>query len=48
MEWMGSPEVTAVTTGLFVVSEVLASVPAIRANSVFQLVFGLMKKLAGK
>lgn len=33
---------------LFLVSEILASIPAIKANSIFQLAVGIVKKLAGK
>jgi hypothetical protein len=48
IDWMSSPEVTVISTSLFAVSEALALIPAIRANSVFQLMVGLMKKLMGK
>lgn len=33
---------------LFGVSEALAQIPALKANSVFQLLSGLLQKLAGK
>lgn len=33
---------------LFGISEALAMIPAIKSNSVFELIFGLLKKLAGK
>ena len=33
---------------LFGVSEALALIPAIKANSVFTLVFDILKRLAGK
>lgn len=33
---------------LFGVSEALALIPQLKANSVFQLVFGILKSLAGK
>jgi len=33
---------------LFGLSEVLALIPSVKANSVFQLVSGLVKKAAGK
>lgn len=33
---------------LFGISEALSMIPAIKANGIFQLVFGLLAKLAGK
>jgi hypothetical protein len=33
---------------LFLLSEILASVPAIKANSIFQLAVAIIKKMAGK
>jgi hypothetical protein len=33
---------------LFGLSEALALIPQVKANSVFQLVFGVLKSLAGK
>lgn len=33
---------------LFAVSEALSLIPAVKANGVFQLVFGILKKLLGK
>lgn len=33
---------------LFGVSEALALIPALKSNSVFQLVFNILKSLAGK
>lgn len=33
---------------LFAMSEALGMIPAVQANSVFQLVVGVIKKLAGK
>lgn len=33
---------------LFGVSEALAQIPAVKSNSVFELVFGILSKLAGK
>ena len=53
MEWISSvmgflqsEAGVAVTVGLLALSEALASIPAIQANSVFQLVLGLLKKMA--
>ncbi len=42
------PIVGLVGTGLFVVSELLGSSKKVAANSVFQLVSGLLKSLFGK
>ncbi len=33
---------------LFAVSEVLALIPSVQSNSVFQLVFNTLKKILGK
>lgn len=33
---------------LLAVSELLAAIPAIKANSIFQLASGFLKKIAGK
>jgi hypothetical protein len=40
--------VTGVSTGLFVISEALAQIPAVKGNSVFQVLQGMLKKLSGK
>ena len=37
-----------ILAGLFSFSEALAHIPAIKANGVFQLIFGLLGKLTGK
>ena len=37
-----------ILAGLFSFSEALAYIPAIKANGVFQLIFGLLGKLTGK
>jgi hypothetical protein len=39
---------TEILAVLLAVSELLASVDAIKSNSIFQLVSGLLKKIAGK
>jgi hypothetical protein len=39
---------TVVFGFLFALSEVLALIPALKANSVFEMVVGLLKKVAGK
>lgn len=33
---------------LFALSEVLALIPALKANSVFEMAVGILKKIAGK
>lgn len=33
---------------LFALSEVLALIPALKANSIFEMAVGLIKKIAGK
>ena len=33
---------------LFAMSEALGAIPSIKANGVFQLIFGILKTLAGK
>lgn len=38
----------AILAALLAVSEVLASVPAIKSNSIFQLIVNVIKKVAGK
>ena len=39
---------TLIFAALFAVSEALALIPSLKANSVFQAVFGLLKKVIGK
>lgn len=39
---------TVVIAALLALSEVLAYIPQVKANSVFQLITGLLKKLAGR
>lgn len=41
-------KVTVVVVFLLGLSEALAQIPSIKANSIFELVFGILKKLAGK
>jgi hypothetical protein len=38
----------AIVSFLFALSELLALVPSVKSNSVFQLVFNMLKKVAGK
>lgn len=37
-----------IITALLAISEVLAYIPAIKANSIFQLITSLLRKLAGR
>lgn len=46
LEWVQSGTGVAVIVGLLALSESLASIPAVQANSIFQLVAGLLKKFA--
>jgi hypothetical protein len=39
---------TAVCGGLWTISEALAAIPSIKANSVFQAISRVLKSLAGK
>ena len=39
------PLITTIGTALFVVSEWLAAIPSVKANGVFQLIFGALKGL---
>lgn len=55
MEFLGSvitffssPAGAGVLAGLFLISEALASVPSIQANSIFQVVYGVIKQFAPK
>lgn len=41
-------QIAKVAAFLFALSEVLAQIEPIRANSVFQLIVGVLKRLAGK
>lgn len=38
----------AIVIALLAISEVLAYVPSLKSNSVFQLVVNILKKIAGK
>jgi hypothetical protein len=37
-----------ILSALLAVSEALALIPAVKANSIFELVVGIIKKIAGK
>ena len=39
---------TEILAVLLAVSELLAAIPEIKANSIFQLAWGMIKKFAGK
>ena len=39
---------TVIVVALLALSEALALIPSVKANSVFQLVVNLLKKLSGK
>ena len=47
-DFLGSDTGKAVIVSLFGLSEALAMIPQIQSNSVFQAIFGLLKKAAGK
>ena len=38
----------AIATALFAISEVIANIPAVKANSLFQMLYGLLKKIVNK
>ena len=40
--------ITIILAALFAVSEALSYIPALKANGVFQLIFGIIGYLAGK
>lgn len=48
IDFVQTPVFAGIAAGLLVMSEALASIPAIQANSIFQLVTGILKKLAKK
>jgi len=45
---MDTSTTVVVLGALFALSEVLALIPAVKSNSVFQFIFNLFKTLAGK
>ena len=45
---MDTTTITIILAALFAVSEALSYIPALKANGVFQLIFGILGKLAGK
>lgn len=46
--FFNSPTATAIFVALFVLSEALAGIHAVKSNSVFQLVQSVLRKLAKK
>lgn len=45
---MEAEKIVIISLALLAVSEALASIPAIRANSIFQLIHNIIKTVAGK
>jgi hypothetical protein len=45
---MDSSKLALVFGVLFALSEAIGMIPSIQANSVFQMIFSILKKLAGK
>ena len=45
---MTATSVAIIAVALLAVSEAIALIPAIRANSIFQMIWNLLKVLAGK
>jgi hypothetical protein len=45
---MDQDTVSIVIAALFAVSEALSLIPTVKANGVFQMVSGVVKRLAGK
>ena len=48
VDFLKSDAGVGILTSLFVLSEALANIPSIKANSVFQLLQGLLAKLTQK
>lgn len=44
IEFVQAPAFTGVVAGLLVISEALASIPSIQANSVFQVIQNVLKR----
>jgi hypothetical protein len=45
---MDANQIALISIALLAVSEALGSIPAIRANSIFQLIYNILKTVAGK
>lgn len=46
IDFLMSPAATGIFVALFAMSEALAAIPAIKANGVFQLIAGVLGRLA--
>ncbi len=47
-QFLSSPEGAAFFAGLFAASEAFSMIPWIKSNGVFQAIYEVLKKLAGK
>lgn len=47
-EFLKSDAGTGILAGLLVISEALASIPAVQSNSVYQVIANLLRKLVNK
>lgn len=45
---MDTTQLMIIAGALFAVSEALALIPSVKSNSVFQLVYNLLKKVTGR
>lgn len=45
---MDSTTIAIITTALWGVSEALSLIPSVKANGVFQLIYGVIKKITGR
>jgi len=45
---MNTETVTVISVALLAISEGLSLIPAVKSNGIFQLVYNLLKKVAGK
>jgi hypothetical protein len=45
---MDSTMITAIIVALLAISEVLAFIPSVKANSIFQFIVEMLKKIVGK
>ena len=48
IDFLTSPAATGIFVALFAMSETLGAIPAIKANGVFQLIAGILARLARK
>ena len=47
-EFLKSDAGTGIIVGLLAISEALASIPSVQANSVYQLIVNTLRRVAGK